>query len=205
MPQLMPAEGIPNTQVFQSFNGKIYVAGYPIIRISRATFTISNMVDIYYEVGKREGIVYPREFDVRGSWTRAYVNGAEWKLAIGLKPRQIGNFDPGKTYGPDVDEFGTQLDSLESLLGALDGYDNSLEDFNTYPIKTNVSMDVNSVDSVPMNDGTQNLDGHKIVAEFFGVMIDAATIVLGGPGDIIISGPIDWVGERAQFKVEAVV
>lgn len=205
MSQLMPAEGIPNTQVFQSFNGKIYVAGYPIIRISRATFTISNMVDIYYEVGRREGTVYPREFDVRGSFTRAYVNGAEWKLGIGLKPRQIGSFDPGKTYGPSSDEFGKQLDPIEDLLGQLDGYDNSLEDYNTYPIKTNITMDVNSKDNIPMNDGTQNLNDQKIVADFFGVMIDAATIVLGGPGDIIISGPINWVGERAQFRVEAVV
>ena len=204
MSQLMPAEGIPNTQVFQSFNGKIYVGGYPIIRISRATFTISNMVDIYYEVGRREGTPYPREFDVRGSFTRAYVNGAEWKLAIGLKPKQIGDFDPGKTYGPDVDEFGGSLDTLESLLGELDKYDNSLNGFNTYPIKTNISMDVNSVDNIPMNDGKQNMDGHKIVADFFGVMIDAATLVLGGPGDIIISGPIDWIGESAKFRAEVI-
>ena len=204
MSQLMPAEGVPNTGVFQSFNGKIYVAGYPIIRISRATFTVSNMVDIYYEVGKREGIVYPREFDVRGSFTRAYVNGAEWKLAIGLKPKQIGDFDPGKVYGPAADEFGAQLDRIEDLLAQFSGYDNTLEDKNTYPIKTEITTDVNSVDNVPMNDGTQNLDGHKIVADISGVMIDAAAIVMGGPSDIIISGPIDWIGATIKFRVEAV-
>ena len=195
MSQLIPAEGIPNTQVFQSFNGKIYVAGYPIIRISRATFTISNMVDIYYEVGRREGIPYAREFDVRGSFTRAYVNGAEWKMAIGLEPKKY-DFEPGKTYGT------VNSGALESLLDNLDGYDNSLETYNTYPIKTDISMDVNSVDSIIMNRGA-DIGGYKIVADFFGVMIDAATIVLGGPGDIIISGPINWIGESAQFRAES--
>ena len=204
MSQLMPAEGVPNTGVFQSFNGKIYVAGYPIIRISRATFTVSNMVDVYYEVGRRQGIPYPREFDVRGSFTRAYVNGAEWKLAIGLKPKQIGDFDPGKTYGPATDEIGAQLDPIDSLLAQFNGYDNTLEDMNTYPIKTEISMDVNSVDGVPMNDGTQNLDGHKIIADISGVIIDTAAIVMGGPSDIIISGPIDWIGETIKFRVEAI-
>ena len=206
MSQLMPAEGIPNTQVFQSFNGKIYVGGYPIIRISRATFTISNMVDIYYEVGKREGIPYAREFDVRGSFTRAYVNGAEWKLAIGLEPKRTGTkpFDPGKEYGPDIDKFSDSITAIADLLDELDGWDNSLTTKNTYPIKTNISMDVNSVDEIRMNDGSQNMSPYKIVADFFGVMIDAATIVLGGPGDIIISGPINWIGESTQFRAEVI-
>lgn len=204
--QLVPAEGIPNTQVFQSFNGKIYVGGYPIIRISRATFTIANMVDIYYEVGKREGIPYAREFDVRGSFTRAYVNGAEWKLAIGLQPKRTGTklFDPGKEYGPATDEFGYSITAIDELLNELDGWDNSLVTRNTYPIKTNISMDVNSVDNIPMNDGSKNMNPHKIVADFFGVMIDAATIVLGGPADIIISGPINWIGESTQFRAEVI-
>lgn len=207
MTQLMPVEGVPTTQVFQSFNGKIYVGGYPIIRISRATFTISNMVDIYYEVGEREGLVYPREFDVRGSFTRAYVNGAEWKLAIGLSPLITATttkpvFDPGKIY---ID------DDLAALLDSLDAYDNSLETYNTYPIKTNISMDVNSVDNVPTTvtipteETPSSPIPYKVVADFFGVMIDAATIVVGGPGDIIISGPIDWVGESVKFKAELAV
>ena len=123
---------------------------------------------------------------MRGSFTRAYVNGAEWKLAIGLKPKQIGNYDPGKIYGPSADQFGSQLDDIETILGALDGYDNSLDDKNTYPIKTEITMDVNSVDNISMNDGTQNLAGHKIVADIKGVMIDAAAIVMGGPSDITL-------------------
>lgn len=65
-------------------------------------------------------------------------------------------------------------------------------------------MDVNSVDNISMNDGTQNLAGHKIVADIKGVMIDAAAIVMGGPSDIILSGPIDWIAEEIAFRAELI-
>ena len=137
---------------------------------------------------KREGIPYAREFDVRRSFTRAYVNGAEWKLAIGLTPRKVANFDPGMMYG--------SADDIDQLLKET-SYDNSFLTQNTYPIKTEISMDVNNIDQIK----TTETDSYAVVATIKGVIIDAASIVVGGPSDIILSGPIDFVGEEVKFSL----
>ena len=194
---LTPVEGVPTTQLFQSFNGKILIGGYSIIRIRRCDFRVGNMPDIYYEIGKREGTTFSRSFDVRGSFVRAYINGAEWRLAIGLKPRQLGSFDPGVTYGGSEDALGNPIDEISALLKN-DVYDNSFDTKNTYPIKTTVRMEINSVDGVLPQGGTTPV---MLIAEVSGVIIDAASIVLGSGGDLIVSGPIEWVGEEVKFSV----
>lgn len=179
--------GLPTTGVYHSFNGKIYFAGLPIIRISRANFIISNNPDLYAEVGRREATPYVREFDIRGSFTRAYVNGCEWRLALGKKPS--AEFDPGKIYTDD--------DDLGDLLK--DSHSNSFDGVNTYPIKTKVKCDINMIDGIMQETGT----GYSMVGIIDGVMIDAATLTIGRAGDLIVSGPINWVGETVDFSLHS--
>ena len=182
--------GLPSTRVYHSFNGKIYLGGLPIIRVSRANFTISNNPDLYPEVGRREATPYVREFDVRGSYTRAYINGAEWRLAIGLQPGAGGVFNPGSIYtGQDMADL---FDAVAS-----DTWSNERGDRNTYPVKTDASLDINMIDRVPV-EGTTG-DGKALQATIIGIMIDAATLTVGRGGDLITSGPIDWIGEKVSF------
>ena len=182
--------GLPTTGVYHSFNGKIYFGGLPIIRVSRANFTISNNPDLYPEVGRREATPYVREFDVRGSFTRAYVNGAEWRLALGRKPSAI--FDPGKEYKIGGDN------ELKDLLA--DVHDNSFTTVNTYPIKTELRCEINMIDGILQERGS----GYGLIGIINGVMIDAATLTIGRGGDTIISGPINWIGEQVDFSLEVV-
>ena len=194
---LAPLEGVPTTQLFQSFNGKILLGGYPIIRIRRCDFRVGNMPDIYYEVGRREGTTFARSFDVRGSFVRAYINGAEWRLAIGLRPRQVASFDPGTTYGGSVNESGAPIDEISVLLKE-NAYENTFSTKNTYPIKTNIRMEINSVDGIlPIGGNTPMM----LIAEVSGIIIDAASLILGAGGDLIVSGPIEWVGEEVKIKL----
>lgn len=198
---LTPIEGVPTTQLFQSFNGKILLGGYPIIRIRRCDFRVGNMPDIYYEIGKREGITFARSFDVRGSFVRAYINGAEWRIAIGLQPRQIGGFDPGTTYGGSVDVSGNPIDAISDLLKA-NVYDNSFLGKNTYPIKTTARLEINSVDGI-LSEGSST--PVMLIAEISGIIIDASSLILGSGGDLIVSGPHEWVGEEVKFSVAEMV
>jgi len=183
--------GIPSTGVYHSFNGKIYFGGLPIIRVSRANFTISNNPDLYPEVGRREATPYVKEFDVRGSFTRAYVNGAEWRLALGRKPSE--EFDPGKVYAKGI---GNELADLLK-----DSHENSFSRVNTYPIKTIMKCEINMIDGV-MQDN--NANGYALIGSINGVMIDAATLTIGRGGDVITSGPIDWIGETVFFDLQSV-
>ncbi len=198
---LTPVEGVPTTQLFQSFNGKILLGGYPIIRIRRCDFRVGNMPDIYYEIGKREGTTFTRSFDVRGSFVRAYINGAEWRLAIGLKPREIGNFDPGKTYGGSVDDLGEPIDAISDLL-VENVYDNSFISKNVYPIKTTARLEVNSVDGILSEGKTKPV---MLIAEISGIILDASSLILGAGGDLIVSGPHEWVGEEVRFSIAEMV
>lgn len=183
--------GLPSTGVYHSFNGKIYFGGLPIIRVSRANFTVSNNPNLYAEVGRREATPYVREFDVRGSFTRAYVNGAEWRLMIGRKPST--DFDPGKEYVIG----GTN--ELADLLQ--DSHSNSFNTVNTYPIKTQIRCEINMIDGVLQDNGG---NGYGLIGIVYGVLIDAATLTVGRGGDLITSGPINWTGEQVDFSLETV-
>lgn len=182
--------GIPTTSVFHSFNGKVQLAGFDVIRIERANFTISNMADIYPEVGRREGTPYVKEFDVRGTFSRAYINGAEWRLAIGMAAGE-NEFDPGKQYA-NLDED----DPFSALFANKSSFSNRKVGKNVYPIKHNVRLEVNSIDDIPQ-DGT----GGAMYALITGVLINTSTIVLGQGGDLIMTGPVNWIGEKADFNI----
>lgn len=194
---LTPVEGVPTTGIYHSFAGKIMFGGFPIVRISRASFSFSNNIDLYTEVGSREGFVYAGPVSIRGSINRAYVNGVEWKLAIGLKPKQafpglaVSKFVPGKIYESD--------DDLANLVKGVN-YTNSRREStqNTYPIKTNVTLQVNSEDQVQVEDGSA---GYMTTVLVTGMMIDALAINVGSGGDLIQSGPIDLIGEEIFFKI----
>ena len=184
--------GVPTTSVFHSFNGKVQLAGFDIIRIERANFTISNMADIYPEVGRREGTPYVGEFDVRGVFNRAYINGAEWRLAIGMKSGENG-FDPGKEYTDPTDG----VDPFTLLFPtAKKSFSNRKVGGNVYPIKHTVRLEVNSIDDVPQDNGEGAL-----YALITGVLINTSTIVLGQGGDLIMTGPVNWIGEKAEFNI----
>ena len=180
--------GVPTTSVFHSFNGKVQLAGFDIIRIERANFTISNMADIYPEVGRREGTPYVKEFDVRGTFSRAYINGAEWRLAIGMQPGEEG-FDPGKEYAGE-DPFAILFPTEKT------SFSNKKVTKNVYPIKHTVRLEVNSIDDVPQDNGEGAL-----YALITGVLINTSTIVLGQGGDLIMTGPVNWIGEKVEFNI----
>lgn len=184
--------GIPTTSVFHSFNGKVQLAGFDVIRIERANFTISNMADIYPEVGRREGTPYVKEFDVRGTFSRAYVNGAEWRLAIGMKSGEEG-FDPGKIYENPTDG-GNPFEILFPVTKK--SFSNKRTTKNVYPIKHTVRLEVNSIDDVP-----QAYGAGALYALITGVLINTSTIVLGQGGDLIMTGPVNWIGEEVEFSI----
>jgi hypothetical protein len=196
--------GYPTTGVYHSFNGKVLLAGYDIIRVERANFTIRNTVDVYPEVGRREGTPYVKEFDVRGTISRAYVNGAEWRLAIGMNPSD--SFNPGKEYflGGGGDQVpGTE--EISPLIEGVNTYSNRNVGTNTYPIKTRARFEVNSKDGVPIQVGSNISQGKALYVDVFGVMIDTINITIGQGGDPIMSGPINWVGEKIKFVIADVV
>lgn len=199
-------EGYPTTGLYQCFNGSISFGGFEIIRIENATFTVTNNPDIYFEVGRREGTTYTKEFDVRGSLRRAYINGVEWKLAVGfpalkrvtdIKGKEV-IFHPGKEY--------TDLDEGATLLSPNDfSFDNSFVTGNVYPIKTVGTFDINTKDGIPMEGGSPDAPTrYKMFADITGIMIDALSVNIGQSGDLIMSGPINWIGENVKFGVEEI-
>ena len=196
--------GYPTTGVYHSYNGKILLAGYDIIRVERANFTIRNTVDVYPEVGRREGTPYVKEFDVRGTITRAYVNGAEWRLAIGMNPSDA--FNPGTEYflgGGDDQVSGTK--EISDLISGVNTYSNRNVGRNTYPIKTRARFEVNSKDGVPIQLGSTVGNPKALYVDVLGVMIDTANITIGQAGDPIMSGPTNWVGEKVKFVIADVI
>lgn len=197
-------EGIPTTQMYQSFNGQIYMGGYPIIRVSRGTFTTSQGIRTYYEVSKRHGLPYHGTFTVRGSISRAYINGAEWRLAIGKEPG--ADFDPGKVYNEG---------ELVTLFGEDDTWYQGGGVKNVYPIKTVMRYEVNNRDMLPFTRSVSEIegvvddpitsDGLMHIATIRGAIIDSSQIRIGQAGDLITSGPIDWIGETVQFETGVTV
>lgn len=197
-----PLEGVPTTGLFQSFNGEIGIGGYKIIRVERATFEVSHNPEYFYEIGKRAGIPYSKEFTVRGTIQRAFVNGLEWKLAIGAAPgatlrsdasgNVIASYDPGKTYDND--------DDLNAFVGLDDYSSYTANGKNVYPIKTVGRFEINNVDEIQSGDGKV----YRQYAFVKGLMINAAGIRLGNSGDIIRSTPLDWLGEKMSLGVEEV-
>jgi len=199
---LTPTEGVPTTGLFQSFNGDIGIGGFKIIRVERATFEVSHNPDYFYEVGRRAGIPYSKEFTVRGTIQRAFVNGLEWKLAIGADPGKIFTgeketvtFDPGKTYDND--------NELEALVSENDYSSYNATAKNSYPIKTTGRFEINEIDNIPtVIDESGNQKAYRQYAVVRGLMINAAGIRLGNSGDIIRSTPLDWLGEKIHFGIE---
>lgn len=184
-----PPEGsMPTTGVYQSFNGAIFYGGVQIVKIKRANFTLNENADLYTEVGLEFGTPYIRHFSVRGSITRAYVNGAEWKMAIGLRQSSTVNevpFDAGKEY---------EGDELRKLISGSKAYGSNV--YHSYPIKTNMTFEVGSKSDVANS---------SMVAVVKGVMIDALSIELGRAGDVITNTPISWIGETFDYATLPVV
>lgn len=197
---LNPIEGLPSTGVYHSIAGKIMFGGMPIIRISRASFSFSNSVNLYTEVGSREGLVYAGPVSIRGSISRAYINGAEWKLAIGLKPQEAFPGNPSKFFVPGS-IYSSDTDLVELVQGSK--YSNSRREAlqNTYPIKTEMMLQVNAEDKLQKLDGSAGFITTVLIT---GVMIDALSISVGSGGDLIQSGPIDIVGEEIFFGLDMI-
>ena len=180
-------EGYPTTGLYQSFNGMVYLGGLPIIRVERATFTISQGVAAFYEVGQRHPTIYSADFDVRGNISRAYINGAEWRLALGYAPGE-SDFDPGKIYDGNTNELPVDFTTADKF-----PVNTTVKNF--YPVKTVLELEVNYKDGIPVNEGSSVVQ----VAKVDGVMINTASLRIGRGGELIRSGPIDWIGETIEF------
>lgn len=89
-------EGVPQTGVFTSDQGYISILDEDIIRVSRASFTLDNGVGVYREARKRTGTTYAGLIRVTGQMTRAFINAAESRLAVGGNVNENNvEFSPG--------------------------------------------------------------------------------------------------------------
>ncbi len=205
-------ESLPTTGVYQSYNGRVLLNGVPIIRISSATFRVTVGAAVYYEVGEREGTPYVGQVRVVGSLTRSYVNTLEWMMALGVAPNATNlSTVPGFGLNPGLQlPDKSSLPDLVAALAALKGI--GIDEIwtsgreaggaNTYPLKTNIDFEVNTdgLNSISAAGAVQ--PGKTMTATILGAIIDTASITMGAAGEIITSGPIDFVAQGVIWEAK---
>lgn len=215
-------EQVPLTGVFQSFNGSVFLGDFEIFRVSDAIIRTSNNPATYPEVGSRYPIPYRRQTTVAGNMRRAFVNLFEWALAIGI-PANDANYVAGMVYEANELSPGatTPLKTISNqLLAGVNPLGNEgatkatfNRPVNYYPIKTTMEFEINKDEIITDNvSATQVNAGGAVTAltakssylqsmKVFGVMIDTMQLSIGAAGELITSGPFDWVGEAYRYKV----
>jgi hypothetical protein len=190
-------EKIPVSGVYDSSNALIKIAGLALLRVESMRAVISNNVSRYPEVGSREQIPFRGHDRITCTINRAYVNGAEWRLAIGQTPDVI---KPGMT---GMVNGGADLGNERDISSILDVKDVTTEEVNTYPIKTRIEMEINKnkVYRRILGSGDDDYAGAKLWLVLSGVIIDTVGLNFNNRG-LITSGPIVAEGETALFKIE---
>jgi len=205
-------EGLPATGVYQSFNGRVYIGGKEIIRISNAVVRILRNPAKYAEVGTRYGTPYYRETRVAFSLTQAFVNFFPLIMSLGFPVSD--DFVPGEIYT----ELGTGTShSLLNLLQTVanphgsktNGGLNSDRPANYYPVHTDAEFVVNkdgvvSGDYLTVDDVNKDLSSPIAYEQAMLVknaILDIGQIQIGAGGDLITSGPIDALGEEAVWTI----
>lgn len=207
-------ESIPVVGVFVSANARIYLGGHEIIRAQSATVRVTVTTAKYPEIGTRYSTPYRKETRCGFSLQRAFVNFFEMALSLGL-PVSSG-YIPGQRYTDDEGVDGDMLTPLLKKFGDSygDGQEGNNRPMNHYPIKTNAFFEINkdgiisgSVPDVLESAGTktgsqESPEAYKLGIEIEGAIIDTGSISIGSAGDLIMSGPIDAIGERAFWTVK---
>lgn len=214
-------EKIPTVGVFQSFNAKVSIGGYEILRASNAVVRIGVSTAKYPEIGTRYSTPYRKETNVGFSLTRAFVTLYETMLSLGFP---VGvDYVPGETY----DGKGNGRYSMATLLGKLlTGGTDGLEEYgklgtkavkrpdNHYPVKTEAIFDINEDSVISGNvpeiqdpsDNSSDIDSkaYQLAIKVTGAIINSGSISVGAAGDLVTSGPIDAIAERAIWTVTEV-
>jgi hypothetical protein len=211
-------EAVPLPGVYHSNNGTVELGGYEILRISDAFVRISQGGSLYREISSRYPIPYRTLTTVSGSIRRAFGNLYEFVLAMGF-PANTDYFKVGAQYDNDTKLADLLNKAGEILTGAgknILGYQGqALPDgrpANQYPIKTVCKFLVNK-DKLLSGSGSfpngvidpdSDLIGatrytHEVIAQ--GILIDTAQITVGTGGEIVTSGPIDFVGETYEWAL----
>ncbi len=194
-------ESFPTTGVYQSFNGRVILNGVPIIRISSATFRVTVGAAVYYEVGEREGTPYVGQVRVVGSLTRSYVNALEWLFALGAPPND--DYNPGVPLPEksSLSDLVLELAKLRSIgIDELWTSGRKAGEGNTYPVKCNIQFEINTDGLNSVSAAGLIQTGKLMTATIEGAIIDTASITMGAAGEIITSGPIDFVAQGAKWE-----
>jgi hypothetical protein len=183
-------EGIPQTGVFTSDQGYISILGEDIIRVSRASFTLDNGVGVYREARKRTGTTYAGLIRVTGQVTRAFINAAESRLAVGGNVNEINaEFSPG----PGV----ISADKLATLLKK-----NSFKvaERNVYPPRIDVSLIINEdlIGSTSISTGALVV-GNMQIFKAYNAIITNHVLSWDSRG-LITSGPLNFLGSAIGWS-----
>ena len=194
-------EGIPETGVYTSDQGKVMFNGLELLKISEASVQVMNNVAVYRETGLRTGTTYAGNLLVRGNVSRAFINFGEARIAAGFSIKEgTSVIDPdGAT--PNVLTLTTE--TLTKLLAVNMGVTGQSFPYgdkkrNFYPAKFELQLDVNRGQMPASGEFGQGRVQTLIVT---GCMFEAYSIAINSRGHVI-SGPMPFIGEKVSWSYE---
>ena len=197
---LQVPEGIPHTGLLTSDQGVVKIGDFDLMKVSRATIRLMNNVAVYRETGKRTGTTYAGNQRITGQITRAMLNMAEHRFALGVEPGQaVGGEDI--FIGPGV----LTPTQIEALLGdKINVYPyNPSENTNFYPLRVDVELEINARQLAVTSTQDQETIGNTEPAiqkiKCKNAMITNMVIAYDSRG-IITSGPLDFIGSAISWS-----
>lgn len=197
-------EGIPQTGVYTSDQGAVYLtdSNLQLMRIERAWARVDNGVGVYRESGKRSGITYAGTPRVVGQINRAFVNMSELKMSLGVE-----GSDSEVPIGPGV-LTGPQLEKLvERGKTAGDKFPWHTTGKNWYPIRCDIGIVINATEELSIVDANDSETPSTLSAGYGqslfakNCIINNYSIVYDARG-LITSGPMDFLGSSAEWRIE---
>lgn len=206
-------EGIPHSGLLTSDQGIVKIGDFDLMKVSRATIRLMNNVAVYRETGKRTGTTYAGNQRVTGQITRAMLNMAEHRFALGVEAGQTigGQTIFGQTidaqdifYGPGVL---TPTQILAIISDKTNAYPvNPSVNSNFYPLRVDVELEINArqlavtttenqktvADTEP---GIQKIKCKNALITNMVIAYDSRGIITSGPLDFIGSA-ISWSGAK---------
>ena len=196
-------EGIPHSGLLTSDQGIVKIGDFDLMKVSRATIRLMNNVAVYRETGKRTGTTYAGNQRVTGQITRAMLNMAEHRFALGI---EAGQEIEGQDifYGPGVL---TPAQITAILADKTNVYPvNPSVNSNFYPLRVDVELEINArqlavtttedqetvADTEP---GIQKIKCKNALITNMVIAYDSRGIITSGPLDFIGSA-ISWSGAK---------
>lgn len=196
-------EGIPHSGLLTSDQGIVKIGDFDLMKVSRATIRLMNNVAVYRETGKRTGTTYAGNQRVTGQITRAMLNMAEHRFALGV---EAGQEIEGQDifYGPGVL---TPAQITAILADKTNVYPvNPSVNSNFYPLRVDVELEINArqlavtttedqetvADTEP---GIQKIKCKNALITNMVIAYDSRGIITSGPLDFIGSA-ISWSGAK---------